>query len=120
MMMFIFIMYAIIFRHVRRQTNQTSLGNFNKSNIGRRKHKELSVLVKSAKKTFAIDLLYLVTFLPISIAILFVFSKPNDKDLDHVAKILFKRLSCFAFLNSCINPLYIHSKMYDFVECFDE
>ena len=110
-MALIFTMYAIIFRHVRRQTNKINLENdineFN-INIGRTKHRKITVLVKSAKKTFAIVLLYFVTFLPIAILFFAVFSKRDETDWDQVKKLWFKRLSCFTFLNSCINP-FIYS-----------
>ena len=89
--------------------NKISLENdINEFNVGRRKHRKTSVLVNSAKKPFAIVLLYFVTFLPIAISFLAVFSKRDETDFDQVKKLWFKRLSCFTFLNSCINP-FIYS-----------
>ena len=64
--------------------------------------------VKCEKKTFAIVLLYLVTFLPIAISFFAVFSKRDETDFDQVKKKWFKRLSCLAFFNSCIAP-FIYS-----------
>ena len=52
-MALIFTMYAIIFRHVRRQTNKISLENdIDEFYVARRKHRKTPILVKSAKKTF--------------------------------------------------------------------
>ena len=102
-------MYGIIFHHLRRQTYTLScLLNANKLNHRRKEHRKISVLVKSARKTFAIALLYLVTFLPISISFITLFLKHNGTEFSEVEKKWFKRVSCFTFLNTCIDP-FIYS-----------
>ena len=102
-------MCGIIFHHLRRQTYTLScLLNANQLNHRRKGHRKISVLVKSARKTFAIALLYLVTFLPISISFITLFLKHNGTEFSEVEKKWFKRVSCFTFLNTCIDP-FIYS-----------
>ena len=107
-MVIILFMYGTIFGQMKRQHNRISLEDCNQSNRRRRiqNHRKLYILVKSANKPFAITLLYLLTFLPISLSSIVLFSRRNNGEgFDDVSRIWFWRLCCFTFLNSCINPI---------------
>ena len=106
----IFMMYGVIFRYVNRQTRQINLGDLIQSDIQRKRLRKVLLLVKSAKKSFTIAFLYLVTFLPIPIyfiVVKFYFECKVEEDIDCMISFetWFRRLNCFTFLNSCINPI---------------
>ena len=106
----IFMMYGVIFRYVNRQTRQINLGDFSQSDMRRKRLRKVLLLVKSAKKSFTIAFLYLVTFLPIPIYCIVLklyFGCEVEEDIDCMISFetWFRRLNCFTFLNSCINPI---------------
>lgn len=101
----ILVLYGFIFREIRKQSKRISFRSINGSNMSARERKKFALIIKSATKTFAVALLYLITFLPCSIYFYATYSKRVAKDDKLGNRTWDIRLFCFTFLNSCINPL---------------
>ena len=121
----VFMMYGVIFRHVNRQTRRINLEDFSQSDTQRKRLRKVFLLVKSAKKSLTIALLYLVTFLPLPIYFIVMkwyFECNLEEDIVSVClisfEIWFRRLNCFTFLNSCINPIIYSLKNIRFRRMF--
>ena len=108
----IFVMCAIIFNQARKQSlrqcqvspeQQLHLGDgrFPSSKYSKNRRKVLVGLLKSAKRTYAVALLYCLTLLPVLIATI-------GKAFIEISEEWMTPLLCIAFFNSCINP-FIYS-----------
>ena len=102
------VMYGSILRQIRQQLKKISLAGIGGSNVlHTRKRQKLVLSLKSTNKALTFALSFFITFLPCLVTF---FATYSDRIAQNTRMLLLWeiRVSCFGFLNSCINPV-IHS-----------
>lgn len=111
-------MHGSIFRQTRRQLKKISLEGVGGSNVmQRRKRQKLLLILKSANKALMFALSFFITFLQCPV----VFFATYSDRMAHNSRIILiwqVRVSCFAFLHSCINPFIYSFRNTRFNEMF--